>query len=101
MRSGMWSRRIAVLIALTVVAGCERDGAPVAPLAHPPRLSATEGAGTWTTKAPMPTARWGLAAGVVNGILYAIGGGGTSGFSDPTVVEAYDLATNTWTTKAP
>ena len=29
---------------------------------------------TWTTKAPMPTARLGLATSVVNGIIYAIGG---------------------------
>ncbi len=28
---------------------------------------------TWTTKAPMPAARVGVAAGVVNGILYAVG----------------------------
>lgn len=55
--------------------------------------------GSWTTKAPMPTAREGLAAGVVNGILYAIGGDINLGHLKK--VEAYDPATNTWTTKAP
>ena len=56
---------------------------------------------TWTAKALMPTARNALAAGVVNGILYAVGGGGThNGFIVDTV-EAYDPATNTWTAKTP
>src|ERR1700730_10841294 len=36
----------------------------------------------WTTKAGMPTGRFWLAAGVVNGSVYAIGGYGTSGFRD-------------------
>ena len=57
---------------------------------------------TWTTKASMPTARHRLAVGVVNGILYAVGGSGNLG-SPPAVlatVEAYDPATNSWTTKA-
>src|SRR5439155_16355573 len=52
--------------------------------------------------APMPTARHGLGVGVVNGILYAVGGAANndgSGFLN--VVEAYDPSTNTWTTKAP
>src|SRR5579859_6950097 len=30
--------------------------------------------GTWATKAPMPTARFGLGAASVNGVIYAIGG---------------------------
>jgi hypothetical protein len=51
------------------------------------------------TKAPMPTARDGLAVGVVNGILYAVGG--FNGSSYVSTVEAYDPVTNTWTTKAP
>jgi hypothetical protein len=55
----------------------------------------------WTTKAPMPTARAATAAGVVNGVLYIAGGDsrlGTGGIVTP-MVEAYDPATNTWTTK--
>jgi N-acetylneuraminic acid mutarotase len=52
---------------------------------------------SWTTKAPMPTARTSLAVGVVSGILYAVGG--YNGYA-LTVVEAYDPKTNRWTTKA-
>ncbi len=58
----------------------------------------TVGCNCWTTKAPMPTARYGLAAGVVNGILYAHGG--ASSTSIVNTLEAYDPATSTWTTKA-
>jgi N-acetylneuraminic acid mutarotase len=56
--------------------------------------------GTWTTKAPMPTARTGVATGIVNGKLYVLGGAapGPSGLNTN---EAYDPATDTWTTKAP
>ena len=52
-------------------------------------------ADTWTTKAPMPTPRLGFAVGVVNGILYAVGGDAAG------TVEAYDPATKTWTTRQP
>ena len=52
----------------------------------------------------MPTPRYGLAVGVVNGILYAVGGDTTdaeSGFGVPVAtVEAYDPTANSWTTKA-
>ncbi len=60
--------------------------------------------GTWIAKAPIPTPRGGLAVGVVNGILYAVGG--RVDHEDgrweylPTV-EAYDPSTNSWTRKAP
>jgi len=53
----------------------------------------------WTTKASMPTPRYGLRVGVVNGILYAVGGNPSYGVSTD-VVEAYDPVANTWTTKA-
>ncbi|OLE53306.1 MAG: hypothetical protein AUG51_13600 [Acidobacteria bacterium 13_1_20CM_3_53_8] len=52
----------------------------------------------WSTLAPMPTARFGLTAGVINGKLYAVGGF-NSGYLR--TLEAYDPATNTWSTLAP
>ena len=56
---------------------------------------------TWTKKAYMPTARGSLSASVVNGKIYAIGGG--SSYFQPralSTVEMYDPATDTWTKKA-
>ena len=55
---------------------------------------------TWTTKADMPTARWGSSASVVNGKIYVFGGtvGGTERVFS--TVEEYDPATDTWKTKA-
>jgi N-acetylneuraminic acid mutarotase len=55
-------------------------------------------ADTWTRRADMPTARQGVCAAAVDGIIYAIGGWNPSG--DLSTVEAYDPATDTWTTKA-
>jgi N-acetylneuraminic acid mutarotase len=58
--------------------------------------------GTWATNAPMPTARYGLAAGVVNNIFYAVGGfNNEAGSPIGTTVEAYDPVANAWTAKAP
>ncbi len=54
---------------------------------------------TWTTKAPMPTARDGLAAAVVNNKVYVIRG--IKWVHNLSINEEYDPATNTWTTKAP
>lgn len=50
----------------------------------------------WVQKADMPTKRWDHASCVVNGIIYAFGGGPGPLQS----VEAYEPATNTWTKKA-
>jgi hypothetical protein len=61
------------------------------------------GTNKWTAKAPMLTARSGLAVGVVNvngnDILYAIGG--SDGVNTLATVEAYDPTSNTWTPKTP
>lgn len=62
-------------------------------------------ADTWTTKAPMPTARRNLSAEVINGKLYALGGHGPNLTGGVRQIyannEEYDPATNAWTTKAP
>ena len=55
---------------------------------------------TWSVKTAMPTAREELAVGVVNGILYAVGGGVGCGAYVATV-EAYDPVADSWSTKAP
>jgi N-acetylneuraminic acid mutarotase len=58
--------------------------------------------GTWATKTPMPTARFGLGAASVNGVIYAIGGDVSYyGCVATSANEAYNAATNTWTTMAP
>jgi N-acetylneuraminic acid mutarotase len=55
---------------------------------------------TWSTRASLPSPRQGLAAGVVNGIIYVVGGTDAGGTIVATV-EAYNPATNTWTSRAP
>ncbi len=52
---------------------------------------------SWEEKEPMPTARGFLTTAVVDGIIYAIGGGYPNAKNK---VEAYDPVTNSWTTKA-
>jgi N-acetylneuraminic acid mutarotase len=49
----------------------------------------------------MPTARLGLCTAVVEGRIYAIGGYAAAGEPGLQTVEAYDPATDTWTSKAP
>jgi len=56
----------------------------------------------WTTKKPMPTARYDFAIAAYAGKIYCIGGLiGVSWLEATNVNEVYDPATNTWTTKAP
>jgi N-acetylneuraminic acid mutarotase len=55
---------------------------------------------SWTAKSPMPTPRYYPGAGVLNGVLYIVGGLGTSNFAT-NVVEAYEPRTGAWATKAP
>jgi N-acetylneuraminic acid mutarotase len=53
--------------------------------------------GNWEAKAPMLTARSSLQGAALNGLLYAIGG--NNGHDTP-IVEAYNPATNAWSTVA-
>jgi N-acetylneuraminic acid mutarotase len=70
-----------------------------------PAVSLAVGGNVWTTKAPMPTPRTHLAAGVTTGstgqqLLYAIGGFDPgAGFTR--AVEAYNIASNSWISRAP
>jgi N-acetylneuraminic acid mutarotase len=59
----------------------------------------TSSKGQWKVKASMPTARYRLAAAVVNNRIYVIGGESSKG-SYSNKNEEYDPATNTWATKA-
>ena len=68
-------------------------------LVAPGRAGATDP--TWSTMAPMSTARRDLGVASVGNTVYAIGGANNTGSSYFSSVEAYDPATNTWVTKAP
>jgi hypothetical protein len=64
----------------------------------PPAEASVGAPNSWATMAPMPTARASAGIGVVDGKIYAIGGGNEHSVS---VNEMYDPATDTWTEKAP
>jgi N-acetylneuraminic acid mutarotase len=56
--------------------------------------------GTWTSLAPMPTARQEVAVAALRGHIWVIGG--FSSTAEPTAtVESYDPATDTWTERTP
>src|SRR6266576_1225796 len=100
MLSQCWPRFAPLLVVLVVVAACQDAERSVAPPRRPAQFSVTDAPGSWTTKASMLTPRSSLSSGVVNGILYAVGGIAASTAIVATN-EAYDPATDTWTTKAP
>jgi N-acetylneuraminic acid mutarotase len=108
----MWGRlslqqngRLALAVAVALaLAGCgdNQKSFPTSPQTPTPSFQIIPGSGTWTTAAPMPTARTMSAAGVINGLLYVVGGSDAAGSStSKRANEAYDPATNTWATKAP
>jgi N-acetylneuraminic acid mutarotase len=63
----------------------------------PVTFTATTG-GTWTAKTSMPTPRYGLSVGVINGLLYA-----TGGYHDAPngTLEVYDPIADRWTSGPP
>src|SRR5215813_11253521 len=107
--ASMRSTSLGIVALLIVGYGIERGPTtpedpgltPPDPVTVPePELAAAVATNLWTPKAPMPTARSFPAAGVVNGVLYAVGG--YTGNEVPlATVEAYSAGTNSWTTKAP
>ena len=64
-------------------------------------ISKPDADGNWARKANMPTPRFSLSAGVVDGKIYAIGGAGIRLLIEKKpwrlkTVEVYNLATDTW-----
>jgi N-acetylneuraminic acid mutarotase len=57
------------------------------------------GTDTWTGRAPLPTARSGIAAASLGGRIFVFGGEGNEGTFDEN--EAYDPQTDTWETLEP
>src|SRR5919107_1431913 len=98
------STTIRSLCLALLLASCDQ-GEPFAPgppsgaeLQPAPPTVASAATNVWTLRAPMPSGRSGLAVGVVNGVLYALGG--ANGVSYLTKNEAYTPGTNSWATKA-
>lgn len=76
---------------------CPWDPVPSAPVGTLESFNLSTG--EWATLSPMPTPRHDFAVGVVDGILYAVGG--HDGSDMVGTVEAYDPVTDTWTPRAP
>jgi hypothetical protein len=68
-------------------------------LGLPANIQAAES--SWSTKSPLPTARFGLTTCVVDGKIYAMGGGDSPYARYLPGVEIYDPATDSWETGTP
>jgi N-acetylneuraminic acid mutarotase len=83
---------------LLSISGCSKDETVTQPPPPPPPPTA------WETSAPMPTARWGHSACIVDGKIYVFGGSfGTTWNSEATdILEVYDPSNDSWdTNKSP
>src|SRR5689334_10891586 len=104
-------------VSMFAAAACGKESTAPSGLASP-SSSHSEGSGFvasaaavsgWAPIPAMPAARIGLAAAAVNGVVYAIGGSsafgqiwiGSIGTTGLATVEAYDVATGSWSQKAP
>jgi hypothetical protein len=92
------SRRISIVYSMIVfafvtgVSGCTSTTNPS--LVHHSSAAGVQEIpqvlGTWTTEAPMPTARAYLAVGIVKGTLYAVGGCCDTRYRPLNTVEAFN-----------
>lgn len=57
--------------------------------------------GRWIAKASMPTARWYVGTAHLNGVIYAVGGSERYDCTFSNALEAYDIATDTWSVRRP
>jgi hypothetical protein len=58
-----------------------------------------EVAGSWSSRAAMPTPRTEVTSAFLNGVIYVMGGFPTT--TNTNLVEAYDVASDSWSTPAP
>ena len=83
-------------MALIVGVSCRDDNSNVGPT--DPGISEIELAlaagNTWATKRSLSPSRWSAAAGAINGTVYVVGGWGRD--APLSRVDAYKIATNTW-----
>ena len=98
------ARLFLLIVFLLFVGSCSYSGTdrvtpPTEP--RPARVGVYDPAtDTWTSTAPLTTARRVLGVGVLNGTLFAVGGVGPD-YQPLPMFEAYNEITNSWTTKAP
>ncbi|RMF78227.1 MAG: kelch repeat-containing protein [Chloroflexi bacterium] len=93
-------RIIVVAIALIVLTIAPIQ--PAFPVCGSPSTLPIQPGGVWTTGAPMPTPRSEIAATVLDGKIYVVGGLFSRALGIYTAAfEAYDIATDTWAQLAP
>jgi hypothetical protein len=87
-------KRLALLVAVALLGGClgvTTDSVAPLDVGSP---------GTWTSLAPMPTARQEVAAAALDAKVFVIGGFGPD--AEPVgTVEVYDAATDAWRREPP
>src|SRR4051812_26885407 len=96
-------------VLLIVTAACQdtptEPEQPREPVAELSTAASVVASNSWITRANMPSDRYDPAVAVVTNaqgqtVLYAIGGRTTTGSAPVGKVQAYNAATNTWTTRA-
>src|SRR4051812_2460834 len=96
-------------VLLIVTAACQdtptEPEQPREPVAELSTAASAVASNSWITRANMPSDRYDPAVAVVTNaqgqtVLYAIGGRTTTGSAPVGKVQAYNAATNTWTTRA-
>ena len=97
------------MLILSVIGGalaaCSEQTAPpsatTGPDASAERVASVVAGNTWSTKAPMRAGRAFMGAAAGGGFLYVVGGisSETGGAVPTTTLQAYNLSTNTWSTR--
>ena len=90
---------LGLAFALTACDGApSRDLTAPDPETEPFEATALALANSWATKSPIPGFRNFAAAGAINNTVYVVGG--TSGGNAVKTVQGYNIATNSWSTRA-